>query len=598
MQTLFPNLPKTVPIKYTFLSGPSSIWFSFPSSFVDSVGDNRLMIPLTQGSYKIAVENVCGNLDTIILNNSTCNFNRATPSVNPVVTPLCGDLGNIKLNLTASTSPLCGSQIFNGPFTISTLSKPAGSTVPSAMAYLTASSDYFINQPAGTYRFRLACSQSATDTQSYFLSTSRYPHNSGIFYSVSNFPFSPLYGTQLSFSGTLDTAKMRMWDTTFTVVVPNKVLSPNASAAYKCKDGSSGVNLIVHPSPNGIAPFRYQYSTASASGPWSAFQSDTLISIATSLSIGANVWIRETDTCGSSIVTNSTVVNIGSTSITNVCDTGNVTLTPSLYSDDFQYELYKVSTGVSTLYNGKSTPIVINLGTYGNNGAYQIRCRLRGATSVGCIVDTIKYMLFNPKFAPTTSNLTYCQYTVAASLTATNLPGTNLLWYNSATGGAGSTIAPTPSTSSAGSTTFYVSQGLTMTSSVCESSRTPLAVTVNPAASKPLVTSPIVRCQNDTAAISLLAIGTNIKWYTNPSGGSAIVKPSPSTSIATTTIYYVTQTDTVNFCESLRESLVVTINPQPAAPIITSPIFLLPIRKHSHSIDRHRHFAQMVHNCI
>jgi len=50
----------------------------------------------------------------------------------------------------------------------------------------------------------------------------------------------------------------------------------------------------------------------------------------------------------------------------------------------------------------------------------------------------------------------YCIGDTASQLTA---GGTNLLWYTTATGGpSGSSIAPTPSTSTAGTTTYYVTQ--------------------------------------------------------------------------------------------------------------------------------------------
>lgn len=61
--------------------------------------------------------------------------------------------------------------------------------------------------------------------------------------------------------------------------------------------------------------------------------------------------------------------------------------------------------------------------------------------------------------APTIANspIYYCLGALAASLQATALPGHTLLWYLNP-GGAGSTIPFTPSTSTSGSTTFYVSQ--------------------------------------------------------------------------------------------------------------------------------------------
>ncbi|HMU10911.1 MAG TPA: alpha-amylase family glycosyl hydrolase [Ferruginibacter sp.] len=70
-----------------------------------------------------------------------------------------------------------------------------------------------------------------------------------------------------------------------------------------------------------------------------------------------------------------------------------------------------------------------------------------------------------------TSPVTYCRNSTAVPLTA---GGTNLLWYTTATGGAGTATAPTPSTGTAGSTTYYVSQ----TQSCGESQRAAITVVV------------------------------------------------------------------------------------------------------------------------
>ncbi|WP_298535077.1 proprotein convertase P-domain-containing protein, partial [uncultured Algibacter sp.] len=66
----------------------------------------------------------------------------------------------------------------------------------------------------------------------------------------------------------------------------------------------------------------------------------------------------------------------------------------------------------------------------------------------------------------------YCVGDTASALTAT---GTNLLWYTVSSGGTGSSTAPTPSTVSAGSTSYYVSQ---TNGAGCESARSEIEVEV------------------------------------------------------------------------------------------------------------------------
>jgi nitrous oxide reductase accessory protein NosL len=163
--------------------------------------------------------------------------------------------------------------------------------------------------------------------------------------------------------------------------------------------------------------------------------------------------------------------------------------------------------------------------------------------------------------APGTGPVTYCEGDTASPLTAT---GTNLLWYTTPTGGTGSATAPTPSTASAGTTTYYVSQ----TVNNCEGPRASLVVTVNTLPSAP-GTSPVTYCEGDTAS-ALTATGTNLLWYTVPTGGTgSATAPTPSTASAGTTTYYVSQT--VNNCEGPRASLLVTVNALPSAPG-TSPV--------------------------
>ncbi|WP_299254182.1 glycosyl hydrolase family 8, partial [uncultured Cytophaga sp.] len=97
------------------------------------------------------------------------------------------------------------------------------------------------------------------------------------------------------------------------------------------------------------------------------------------------------------------------------------------------------------------------------------------------VPDKGVYTLSNPSVtnpgcattAPTiTSPVTYVQGAAASTLSAT---GTALKWYGTnATGGTATTIAPTPTTTSAGSTMYYVSQTL----NGCEGPRAAIVVTI------------------------------------------------------------------------------------------------------------------------
>ncbi|WP_211208929.1 glycoside hydrolase family 11 protein, partial [Cytophaga aurantiaca] len=77
------------------------------------------------------------------------------------------------------------------------------------------------------------------------------------------------------------------------------------------------------------------------------------------------------------------------------------------------------------------------------------------------------------------------------------------------------------------------------------------------ATAAPTVPAAVVNYDLNASATQLTATGTALKWYTVSSGGTALsAAPTPSTSTAGTTVYYVGQT--LNGCEGPRTS--VTIN--------------------------------------
>ena len=159
--------------------------------------------------------------------------------------------------------------------------------------------------------------------------------------------------------------------------------------------------------------------------------------------------------------------------------------------------------------------------------------------------------------------INYCLGATSVPLAAT---GTNLLWYTTATGGTGSTTAPTPSTATAGTTTYYVSQTIG-----CESPR--LAIVVNViTTSAPAVNSPVTYCRNSTA-IALTATGTNLLWYTTATGGTGSTNaPTPLTTIAGSTNYYVSQTNSCGESPRAVINVIVTATPPPPSGLQVTSI--------------------------
>jgi gliding motility-associated-like protein len=172
-----------------------------------------------------------------------------------------------------------------------------------------------------------------------------------------------------------------------------------------------------------------------------------------------------------------------------------------------------------------------------------------------------------PSPLPGVAPVTYCQSQPSSPLTAT---GQNLLWYGTAaTGGTASPSAPSPSTATAGTTNYYVTQ----TSNGCPSARAAIAVTVKPKPVTPTATiTNLIYCQYEVAA-PLSATGTGtILYYTSQTGGTGVTTLIPTTNNPGTFYYYADQT--VNGCPSDRIVYTVVVKAKPGPPIVVSPVNL------------------------
>ncbi len=208
---------------------------------------------------------------------------------------------------------------------------------------------------------------------------------------------------------------------------------------------------------------------------------------------------------------------------------------------------------------GTTTAPVPNTSTPGTTTWYVAeRAAVGGCESYRSVIN----VYIKPKPTPPVtfnSEINYCQYDSAAQLVAI---GDSLKWYTQPTGGTFDFVAPTPQTDVNGVFTWYVSQ----TQNGCESDRIPITVGVYQKPEPP-VTKDIVYCQGDVAE-PLTAIGTDIKWYLLPHGGSAQTTPTPLTTIPDTVIWYVASTN--HGCESDRTPLKVITKYRPSVHILYS----------------------------
>jgi Zn-dependent metalloprotease len=196
--------------------------------------------------------------------------------------------------------------------------------------------------------------------------------------------------------------------------------------------------------------------------------------------------------------------------------------------------------------------------------------------SSGCESPRSKISItINPSPAsPIVTNLSYCIGTTASTLSATAIAGNTLNWYGtSATGGTASKTAPTPSTTTAGTFNYYVSQ--LSTSTGCESPRSNLGVTINSLPAAPIVSNLSYCIGAASSSLSATAIvGATLNWYgTSATGGIASkTAPTPSTTTAGTFNYYVSHLSTSTGCESSRSNLVISVLNTPTAPVLSRDV--------------------------
>ena len=188
-----------------------------------------------------------------------------------------------------------------------------------------------------------------------------------------------------------------------------------------------------------------------------------------------------------------------------------------------------------------------------------------------CVMTAV--VTVNPKPAPPVPHPdTYCQFGVATAVSAT---GTGLLWYGPGITPA-MTTAPVPSTATAGTITYYVTQ----TSSFgCVSDSAADLITIKPQPAPPVTTNSEY-CQFSPTAILNTQVdsvaGSVLNWYSGLTGGSPLAGAPPVSSTAVTypsgTTWYVSQT--VNGCESNRAPVTVTIIYKPSFTIIPSKLWV------------------------
>ncbi|HVF96973.1 MAG TPA: PKD domain-containing protein, partial [Flavisolibacter sp.] len=152
---------------------------------------------------------------------------------------------------------------------------------------------------------------------------------------------------------------------------------------------------------------------------------------------------------------------------------------------------------------------------------YIVTGNSNGCNGKDSVTVTVNPLPAKPVVAAST--LAYCQNATGTALTATALTGHVLAWYNTFPLAGGSSIAPIPSTATAGTFTYYVTQ--TNTTTGCISDTAKIVVTITPAINGNTITANQTICAGTIAAPltgGTLTGGTStyaIQWQQSSDGG-------------------------------------------------------------------------------
>jgi hypothetical protein len=174
-------------------------------------------------------------------------------------------------------------------------------------------------------------------------------------------------------------------------------------------------------------------------------------------------------------------------------------------------------------------------------------------TNYSFVDTTLNTQLLSAPIAQT--NLNYCVGAQANQLTATANSDCTLNWYTTATGGT-SIATPTPSTASAGTFNYYVSQ---QNADGYEGPRTLVTVVINALPATPIITAngPTSFCTGGSVELTSNATSGNI-WSNLATSNSITVTSSAS--------YSVTVTD-ANGCSSTSNAVNVSVSNSPVPTI-------------------------------
>lgn len=199
-----------------------------------------------------------------------------------------------------------------------------------------------------------------------------------------------------------------------------------------------------------------------------------------------------------------------------------VTATPAFYATFFGAD---GNDTITTNAQINWVNIFSNLGTTPD-------ARLAANSTVGASASFLNPIFYNLAAPATTATLSYCQGAVSSALTANAGVGNSLYWYTSAQGGIGSTTAPIPSTTTAGTFNYWVSQ---YNANGDESLRSAIVVTINATPVTPTISANGATSFCTGGSVDLTSSTANGNVWSTTATSQTITVTSTGTYTVTTT---------------------------------------------------------------
>lgn len=356
-----------------------------------------------------------------------------------------------------------------------------------------------------------------------------------------------------------------------TITVKAKPLASLVAPAEICQNVSLHLLATVNDCYAGSGATTYEWSFAGSSSTGAALLDPGPVTFNTA---GTHAIIfTATNACGPSVLTRNIKVKPAPTvslpSDQVLCGNApvnSVLFTGSLPGTNFSWTNNNVSIGLKAGGSG-------NMPAFNaiNNTGTPVSALIKVTPSKdGCTGEPGSFKItVNPQppapLAP--SALTYCQQEPALPLSATALPGNELLWFDSPDPGNGSGTPPVPSTSTPGSAVYYVRQ---TNNYKCAGPVSVIAVSVTPVLLNNKISADQELCAG-TAAAQLVPVATisggsgvyGFKWQSSTDGeswmdinGADKAAFSPG-SISVTTHYR--RMVTSGACQVLSNTVTVTV---------------------------------------